>query len=79
MQKIKTLREFFTDSDGMLSSTRLVMVISVVFFFANWAYSVITTGEFNPSPELTGFVTFTVFGKVIQSFSEARNRGLNEH
>lgn len=69
MQKII---QIIKDDKGNISSIRIVMVITILFFFANWIYSVITSGEFKPSWELITFVVFMVTGKVIQKFGEGR-------
>jgi len=64
------MKKIFTDEKGELSSMRVVMILSIVFFFSNWLYSVIATGSFSPSVELTGFVTATILGKAVQKFGE---------
>lgn len=64
------MKEFFQDEKGIFSSTRLVMIPSIIFFFGTWIYSLITTGNFTPSWELVSFVVFVVLGKNIQKFAE---------
>lgn len=64
------MKKIFMDEKGQISSMRIVMILSIIFFFSNWLYAVIVTGNFSPSVELTGFVTATILGKAVQKFGE---------
>lgn len=69
---IKKLLQIIQDDNKNISSVRIVMILSVCFFFSNWIYALIINGEFRPSWELIVFVVFMVCGKVIQKFGEEK-------
>jgi hypothetical protein len=64
------MKKIFMDKNGDISSMRIVMILSIIFFFCNWLYAVVASGSFNPSVELTGFVTVAIMGKAVQKFGE---------
>lgn len=70
MRRKSKLRQFFEDSTGALSSTRLVLILTAIFFFGNWLYALIRIGEFKPSIELITFVSATLATKAVQTFTE---------
>lgn len=66
----KFLMGMIKDGSNNISSMRITLILTIVFFFGNWIFALATSGAFAPSWELVVFVIFIVTGKVIQKFGE---------
>lgn len=64
------LTEFFEDSNGRFSSTRLFMLLVCFSFTFDWVYSVIKYTAFSPSIELLTFVLATLGIKAVEGIKK---------
>ncbi len=68
---IYALGQFFQDTDGKLSATRLVMILWVIGTFCIWSYISIKSASLVELPSsVVEILGILLTGKVVQKFSE---------
>jgi hypothetical protein len=69
--QLKRLLEFFQDGEGLLSSTRLAFLSTILLVLAVWGYTSFHTKTIQPlDNSIVYLVTALMAGKVGQSFAE---------
>jgi len=71
---MRTLLEFFTETNGRLSSTRLFVFIVIVMFVIDWSINIYRGINFMPSPQTLAVIIASFGLKAGQKAIEEKDK-----